>query len=75
MKSVDQKPERIVILGKDDQKMVTIIKKGTPKKEIKRRVDEAISKSPKKDIMKYAGKLKTDIDPLEYQRQMRDEWV
>lgn len=54
--------------------MVTIIKKGTPKEEIKKRVDEAISKSPKKDIMKYAGKLKTDIDPLEYQRQMRDEW-
>lgn len=54
--------------------MVTIIKKGTPKEEIKKRVDEAISKTPKKDIMKYAGKLKTDIDPLEYQRRMRDEW-
>jgi hypothetical protein len=54
--------------------MVTIIKKGTPKEEIKRRVNEVISKSPKRDIMKYAGKLKTDIDPLEYQRQMRDEW-
>jgi hypothetical protein len=54
--------------------MVTIIKKGTPKEEIKKRVDEAISKSPKNDIRKYAGKLKTDIDPLEYQRHIRDEW-
>jgi hypothetical protein len=54
--------------------MVTIIKKGTPKEEIKKQVDEAISKTPKKDIMKYAGKLKTDIDPLDYQRQMRDKW-
>ena len=54
--------------------MVTVIKKGTPTEEIKKRVDEAISKAPKKDIMKYAGKLQTDIDPLEYQRQMRDEW-
>jgi len=54
--------------------MVTIIKKGTPKEEIKRKVDEVISKSSKKDIMKYAGKLKTDIDPLKYQSQMRDEW-
>ncbi len=54
--------------------MVTIIKKGTPKEEIKKRVNEIVSKSPKRDIMKYAGKLKTDIDPLEYQKQMRDEW-
>ena len=54
--------------------MVTVIKKGTPKEEIKKRIEEAISKAPKKDIMKYAGKLKTDIDPLEYQKQMRDEW-
>ncbi|WP_235940978.1 hypothetical protein [Cyclobacterium roseum] len=74
LKSVDPKPERIVILGKEDQYMVTIIKKGTPKEEIKRRVDEVISKSPKRDITKYAGKLKTGIDPLAYQRQMRDEW-
>ena len=54
--------------------MVTIIKKGTPKEEIKKRVEEVISKTPKKDIMKYAGKLKTNIDPLEYQMQMRNEW-
>ncbi len=44
--------------------MVKVIKKGTPKEEIKKRVDAAISKTPKKDIMKYAGKLKTDIDPF-----------
>lgn len=54
--------------------MITIIKKGTPKEEIKKRVNEVFSKAPKKDIMKYAGKLKMDIDPLEYQRRMRDEW-
>jgi hypothetical protein len=54
--------------------MVTIIKKGTPKEEIKRRVNEVVSKASKKDITKYAGALKMDIDPLEYQRQMRDEW-
>ena len=54
--------------------MVTVIKKGTPSDEIKKKVNEAISKAPKSDIMKYAGKLQTDIDPLEYQKQMRDEW-
>jgi hypothetical protein len=54
--------------------MVTIIKKGTPKDEIKKRVKEVVDKTPGKKIMKYAGKLKTEIDPLEYQRQIRDEW-
>jgi len=54
--------------------MVTIIKKGTPKEEIKRRINEVVSKTSQKDIMKYAGKLKTRIDPLVYQRQIRDEW-
>ena len=37
-------------------------------------MDEAVSKTPKNDIKKYAGTLKTDIDPLEYQKKMRDEW-
>jgi hypothetical protein len=54
--------------------MVTVIKKGTSAKEVKKRVDAAISKASKKDIMKFAGKLKITIDPLEYQRQLRDEW-
>lgn len=54
--------------------MVTIIKKGTSKKKIKKQINEVISKTSKRDIMKYAGKLKTSINPLEYQRQMRDEW-
>lgn len=59
--------------------MVTVIKKGTPKEEIKKRINEIVSKASKRDIMKYAGKLKMaagdcPIDPLEYQRQMRDEW-
>ena len=54
--------------------MVTIIKKGTPREEIKKKISDAVSKSHKKNIKKYAGKLKLDIDPLEYQRQMRNEW-
>jgi len=54
--------------------MVTVIKKGTPKEEIKRQIDEVVTKAPKRDIMKYAGKLKMDVNPLEYQKQMRDEW-
>ena len=56
--------------------MVTVIKKGTSIKEIKKRLDEIIrKKSRNNDVMKYAGKLKhLDIDPLKYQKNMRDEW-
>ena len=54
--------------------MVTVIKKGTPKDEIKKKIDEVVSQTPKKSIKKFAGALKTDIDPLEYQKQIRDEW-
>ncbi len=54
--------------------MVTIIKKGTPKDEIKKRIDQVISKKTTGNILQYAGKLKTDIDPMEYQKKMRSEW-
>jgi hypothetical protein len=26
------------------------------------------------DAKKYAGKIKLNLDPVDYQRQMRDEW-
>lgn len=54
--------------------MVTVIKKGTSKEEIKKRINEVVSKSSKKNIRKYAGTLKTSIDPLEYQKKLRNEW-
>lgn len=54
--------------------MTTVIKKGTSKDEIKRRLKIVISKFPKQDIMKYAGALKTDIEPLQFQIEMRNEW-
>lgn len=54
--------------------MITVIKKGTPKREITERVNEVFLKAPKRDILKYAGTLKSDIDPLEYQRHIRNEW-
>ncbi len=52
--------------------MTTIIKKGTSRKEIKKRLEAVISKFPQQDILKYAGTLKTDIDPLEYQMELRN---
>jgi hypothetical protein len=54
--------------------MVTIIKKGTPKEEIKKRVNKAVAKNKSKNIKKYAGILKDNIDPLSYQKKIRNEW-
>lgn len=54
--------------------MLTIIKKGTPKKEIREKIQSATSRLPEKDIIKYAGKLQILKDPLEYQMEMRNEW-
>ncbi|HUH33646.1 MAG TPA: hypothetical protein VLZ28_06805 [Daejeonella sp.] len=54
--------------------MVTIIKKGTTKEEIGKQIDKVVSKSPRKDIREFAGKMNIDLDPLKFQRQMRDEW-
>lgn len=54
--------------------MVTVIKKGTIIREVKKKVDTIVFKSSGKSIAEFAGKLKTKIDPLIYQKQMRDEW-
>jgi hypothetical protein len=54
--------------------MVTIIKKGTPKSEIRKQVNKVVSKNKKTDIRKYAGILTIDIDPIVYQKNMRNEW-
>ncbi|UJP63342.1 hypothetical protein [Mongoliitalea daihaiensis] len=65
--------EKLLLLSKE-KLMVTIIKKGMSKKKAKMLVDEAVNKSQKKDIKRYAGILNTKIDPLEYQKKIRDEW-
>lgn len=54
--------------------MTNIIKKGTSLEGIKKRLKTVISKFQDRDILKFAGTSKTDIDPLKYQIEMRDEW-
>lgn len=64
----------LYLLTNNESYMVTVIKKGTPKEEIKRRINKIISKGQQKGIMKYAGKIDLKIDPLIYQRNLRNEW-
>lgn len=54
---------------------VRIIKKGMSKQELKKILD--LSDEPNErgvDTKKYCGILNWDIDPLEYQKQIRKEW-
>ncbi len=83
--SVDAKTEKVAtyklnllrlvgLVTKTLKKMVTTTKKRTLKEENKKQIDDAIFKMHKKDKMKFVGKMNTNIDPLEYQKQLRDEW-
>jgi len=55
--------------------MVTIIKKGTSTAEIQRKIEKALQGKRKRSIMDFAGLLKSDIDPIEFQKQIRNEWA
>jgi hypothetical protein len=55
--------------------MVTVIKKGTSPKEVKKKLESYFSKKkPKNGIRKYCGILTLKEDPLKLQKQWRDEW-
>jgi len=54
--------------------MATVIKKGASKSEIVKSIRKAAGKRPQKGLLKLAGSLKADIDPLGYQKKLRDEW-
>ncbi|WP_168199352.1 hypothetical protein [Pedobacter aquae] len=53
--------------------MVTIINKGTPLEEIKKQINTVVAKK-KNNIKKFAGTVKLDVDPMEWQNKLRDEW-
>lgn len=53
--------------------MVTIIKKGTSKKELE--IALANLSTPKKlNAHKYLGIVKLDEDPIQTQQRLRNEW-
>lgn len=57
--------------------MVTVIKQGTTRERIKVLLESMIkNRKPKKgvDTFKYSGTLPLKMDPMEIQRQLRDEW-
>ncbi|WP_191321887.1 hypothetical protein [Algoriphagus aquimarinus] len=53
--------------------MVTVIKKGSDKKEVEKALSKAKSKK-NFDAHKYCGSLTLKKDPLAIQKVMRNEW-
>jgi hypothetical protein len=53
--------------------MVLILKKGASKLEIKK-IEKQLNTLKSKDISKYCGKIKLKKDPLQIQKELRDEW-
>ena len=55
--------------------MTIILKSGLPIKELKLQLEKSLAqKSKGVDTCNYSGVLKTEIDPLEYQKNLRNEW-
>lgn len=56
--------------------MVTVIKRGSTKEQIKAELDRHEKKRKKKviDLNKYCGSINLKEDPLKLQKQWRNEW-
>jgi hypothetical protein len=56
--------------------MVTILKYGSKKEAIKRLLDRLNQQSESKgiDAYKYCGVLNLEVDPMDIQLRLRDEW-
>jgi hypothetical protein len=56
--------------------MVTVIKRGSTKEQIKAELDLHDKKKKKKgvDLDKYCGSITLKEDPLKLQKQWRNEW-
>ena len=54
--------------------MVTVIKKGSSAKSVKQKIEKHINSKKKFDLKKYCGVISLKKDPLELQKEWRDEW-
>jgi hypothetical protein len=55
--------------------MVTVIKKRKPIQEMIQKLNELVSKKNRGlQSSKYSGTLKSNVDPLAYQKGLRNEW-
>jgi len=55
--------------------MTIEIKTPVTKEKVQQAIEQLSKESDKKSLRKHFGKLKRNIDPLDYQKQVRDEWL
>ena len=54
--------------------MVYIIEKKTPKKQFDKLINDSNKKNQKKSLKEFSGLIKFEKDPLEIQKEFRNEW-
>lgn len=55
--------------------MTIEIKAPVTKEKVKKAIDKLAKDSPRKTLKQHFGQLKRNIDGLDYQKKVRDEWV
>jgi hypothetical protein len=54
--------------------MVTVIKKGSSRKDLMQVMKKIAGRSKKKDLQRFCGVISTKKDPVVLQKEWRDEW-
>jgi len=54
--------------------MVTVIKKGSSRKDLMQAMKKLADRSKKKDLQRFCGVISTKKDPVLLQKEWRDEW-
>lgn len=54
--------------------MVAVIKKGASAKVVKQKLEKHTGALNKNDLRKYCGVISLKKDPVELQKEWRDEW-
>lgn len=55
--------------------MTIEIKTPVTREKIQEAIEQLSHETPKKSLRKHFGKLKRNIDGLDYQKQVRNEWI
>ena len=55
--------------------MAIEIKTPVTKEKVQKAIEQLSNGTEKKSLRKHFGKLKRNIDGLDYQKQVRDEWA
>jgi hypothetical protein len=55
--------------------MTIEIKAPVTKEKVQKAINQLSKGSPKKTLKNHFGKLKRNIDGLDYQNKVRDEWI